>query len=100
MVYKEQLQFGMEFKIAAAKVPGLLPNPTLTPEQQENLETLQQASGSAFDQAFVAQQVAAHAKMMPVQRAFAASGGDEALTAFADRYARWVQRHHRLGSEL
>jgi putative membrane protein len=100
MVYKEQLQFGMDFKLAAGGVPGLLPNTTLTPEQQENIETLQQASGTAFDQAFVSQQVAAHAKAMPVQQAYGTSGDEPDLKAFADRYSRWVQRHLRLGKEL
>jgi putative membrane protein len=100
LVFKEQSQFGMEFKIASAKVSGLLPNPTLSAEQQEGLETLQQAGGAAFDRAFLAQQIAAHSKMLPVQQAFAASREDEALTAFADRYSRWVQRHLRLAKDI
>lgn len=100
MIYKEHLQFGLEFKLASGRVSGLLPNPTLSPEQQKNLEALQQASGKAFDQAFVAQQLAAHREMLPVQRAYAQIGDEDALKAFADRYSRWVQRHLRLGGEL
>ena len=100
MIYKEHLEFGMTFKLAAARVPGLLPNPTLSAEQQANLATLQKASGAAFDQAFVAQQLAAHQEMLPVQRAYGQTGEEDALKDYADRYSRWVQRHLRLGKEL
>ena len=100
MVAKEQLAFGLRFKVATAKVRGLLANPTLSDEQQANLATLQKASGAAFDQAFVAQQVAAHQEMLPIQQGYAAAGEGEELKAFADYYGRWVQRHLRLGKEL
>lgn len=100
MIYKEHLEFGMTLKLASGQVAGLLPNPTLTAEQQENLEALQQASGTAFDKAFMAQQLAAHAAMLPVQQRYAASGDEPALKDYADRYSRWVQRHLRMGREL
>ena len=100
MLYKEHLQFGMTLKLASAQVAGLMPNPTLTAEQQRNLDALQAANGDAFDRLFIAQQLAAHAAMLPQQQRYAASGDEPALRAFADRYSRWVQRHLRLGREL
>lgn len=96
LLYDEHVQFTMELKMAAAKVPGLLPNPTMTAAQTADIAALQAASGAAFDALFLRQMRAHHAAMLGPQQAFAKSGEDGELTGFADRYARWVQRHIRL----
>ncbi len=97
LLYDEHVQFTMELKMATAKMTGVLPNPTMTPEQTADLAKLQAATGAEFDRLFMAQQMASHRAMLPKQRAYAADG-DPALTDFAARYARWVERHIRLGS--
>jgi putative membrane protein len=100
MLYKEHGQFGMKLKLASGKVPGLMPNPTLSPEQAAELTALQQASGAAFDRLFMRRQLAIHAAMLPVQQGYAAKGDEPALRDFADEYSRWVQRHLRMGKEV
>ena len=100
MIADDHNQWAMRLKMAAAKVPGLMPNPSLTEEQRANLETLQSANGKAFDQAFLSQQLASHPKMVAEMRTYAASGKEAALRDFAESTAPWVLRHDRLGREL
>jgi len=100
MLSDDHGQWTMKLKMAAAKVPGLMPNPSLTEEQRANIETLQSASGKAFDQAFVSQQLASHPTMVSEMNVYAASGEEEPLRDFAKVYGPWVLRHLRLAKEL
>lgn len=74
----------MKLKIAAAKIPGILIDPSLDDEQNDNLKTLQNASGAAFDTAYKAQTIVALTKLLSMLEArYSAGGGDPDIKYFA-----------------
>ena len=99
MLIDDHTRSTIELKMASAKA-GLMPNPSLSAEQRANLDTLGSASGKAFDQAFVSQQLASHPKMLDEQNDYVAHGKHAELRNFAKGNAPWVLRHLRLGKEL
>ncbi len=90
-VFDEHVQAMMRLKAAAAKVPGVLVDPTLPPELMADITTLQSAQGAAFDTAFVSQQVALHERSLKAMQNYAARGGDAGLRDYADYNSRRVR---------
>lgn len=83
-----------KLKAAGGKaMPALRPDPKLSAEQEANLATLRQATGSDFDAAYKAQQVVAHEKALAAVKDYAASGTVPELKAFAAEVAPVVQSH-------
>ena len=83
-----------ELKAAGAKAePAITPAPTLTGEQQANLDKLKAASGAEFDRMFAEQQVAAHQKALDALRAYSAGGDAQPLREFATKAATVVEGH-------
>ena len=83
-----------KLKAAGAKAnPAIVPNPTLTGEQETNLAALRAAEGAAFDQAYKAQQIAAHEKALALVQGYAASGDVPDLKAFASEAQKLIQTH-------
>lgn len=81
-------------KAAGARaVPAITPDPRLSAEQEANLATLRQATGSDFDDAYKAQQVVAHEAALAAVKDYAAHGTVPELKAFAAEVAPVVQQH-------
>jgi putative membrane protein len=83
-----------KLKAAAAKAtPAVTPDPTLTAEQQTNLDTLKSLTGAAFDSAYKSQQVDAHQKALMAIQSYAAGGDVAELRDWASATAPVVQTH-------
>ena len=83
-----------KLKAAAGKAtPAITPDPTLTAEQQSNLDTLKGLSGAEFDSAYKSQQVDAHQKALAAIQSYAAGGDVAALREWASTTAPVVQTH-------
>lgn len=81
-------------KAAASRAsPPITPSPSLTPEQQADLDALRGASGAEFDRLFHEQQVKAHQKALGVLQSYAQGGDSEPLKTFADTAAAAVRMH-------
>lgn len=77
-------QSTMKLKMAAKDVDGgLFIDPTLSAEQENNIRTLEKASGPDFDAAFAQQQIAAHTRMIALVDAYRLNGKQQPLTTFA-----------------
>ena len=84
---------------AVSGVEGVDLNPQMTPEQQQNLEELRNASDD-FDEVYVRQQVAAHEAALTLLRDYNASGDVAALKTFAGNTAGIVEGHLEMAREL
>lgn len=83
-----------KLKSAAAGVtPTIDPNPTLSVEQQQKLDKLKSLNGTAFDQAYKAEQTAGHQQTLDALKAYAASGDAPQLKAFASEMIPVVTAH-------
>ena len=79
-----------KLKTAAAGVsPAITPTPTLTADQQQQLDSLKSQKGAAFDSAYIDAQVAA----LEALRNYAASGEAPALKTFASQMIPIVTAH-------
>ena len=84
-----------KLKAAAGKAsPAITPVPTMTAEQQANLQTLQSATGTAFDAAYKSQQVAAHEQALAAVRAYAQGGDVPQLRDFAREAQDMISNHY------
>jgi putative membrane protein len=79
----------------AAKRSGLPPPPPppLRPDQQQMMSQLQAASGPAFDQLYVQQQLGAHQEALQLHQSYAQSGSDPQLKQAAGQIVPVVQQH-------
>ena len=83
-----------KLKTAAAEAtPALTPDPTLNPEQQQKLDQLKALNGTAFDQAYIAEQAAGHQQTLDTLKAYAATGDTPALKTFATNLVPIVTAH-------
>jgi len=83
-----------KLKVAAAGVtPALTPDPTLNPEQQQKLDQLKALNGTAFDQAYIAEQATGHQQTLDTLKAYAATGDTPALKMFATNLIPIVTAH-------
>jgi putative membrane protein len=85
---------------AAAEKDGITPPATMAEKEQSQLEQLQSAEGDAFDQAYVAAQVAAHDEAVALFDTFSLQGQESALREFAAETLPTLQEHQATVHEL
>ncbi|CAN5323894.1 hypothetical protein BH10PSE12_BH10PSE12_01620 [soil metagenome] len=85
---------------AAAASPAVVPDPSLNPDQQTKLDALKAATGSAFDQAYAADQVAGHQQTLDALKAYAAAGDVATLKSFATELVPTVTAHLNMAKGL
>lgn len=85
---------------AAAATPAITPQPQLTADQQQMLETLQTKSGTEFDAAYIRVQAAAHQMTLDRLRAYSASGAVPPLKSFATELVPIVTAHLNMARGL
>lgn len=76
-----------------AQAVGITPPATLDNRRMSMLQNLQNASADDFDDRYIDQQTAAHEEAMALHQAYASSGENEQLKAFAAKTAPAVQQH-------
>jgi putative membrane protein len=69
------------------------PTPELTAEQRSNLDALRTATGAAFDEAYLDQQVAAHRAAVSAFETFANNATDSELRQWASATLPKLQQH-------
>ena len=81
--------------MSAALQSGLpeMPPPPLRPDQQQMVAQLQAASGPAFDQMYVQQQLQSHREALALQKGYAQSGSDPNLRGAATKIVPVVEHH-------
>lgn len=85
---------------AASSSPPLTPDPTLTPAQQQTLDSLKAQKGAAFDSAYVDAQIKAHEQTLGTLRAYATDGDVPALKSFAASLVPIVTGHLNMAKGL
>jgi putative membrane protein len=78
----------------------VVPDETLSAAQQQDLDSLKNAEGAAFDAAYAATQVRAHQQALDALKAYAASGDMPALKDFANGLIPTVTEHLNMAKEL
>lgn len=86
--------------IAASLTPAITPDPTLNADQQQKLADLKTATGSAFDSAYAADQVAAHQQALDGLNGYASTGDVPEFKSFASGLAPTVTAHLNMAKEL
>jgi putative membrane protein len=86
--------------VTAGLTPPLTPDPTLTPDEQTMLDGLKSKSGSDFDSAYAASQVAAHEAALAGLKNYAATGEMTALKDFANGLIPIVTAHLNMAKAL
>ncbi|ATE64975.1 DUF4142 domain-containing protein [Rhizorhabdus dicambivorans] len=83
-----------KIKAAASKAsPAITPDPTLTPDQNDDLAELAKKKGAEFDGDYIDDQVDAHEDALALMRDFAEHGDTPSLKAAAGEIAAVVQKH-------
>jgi putative membrane protein len=85
---------------AAAQADGIDPPAAMAEQQQAELEELESAEGPAFDQAYLAAQVAAHDEAVSLFDTFSSQGEQGALREFAAETLPTLQEHQSAVHEL
>lgn len=80
-------------KDVATLTPAITPDPALSADQQQKLDALRQLNGTAFEQAYIADQVAAHEAALGVVQAYAGNGTEPVLKRFAADAVKMVTDH-------
>jgi putative membrane protein len=78
---------------AATASPAITPNATLTQDQNEDLAELGAMKGTAFDEAYIDDQVDAHQDALVLMRDYAEHGDTASLKTAAGEIAPVVQKH-------
>ena len=104
MILADHQRSSAELAEAGAQArPPLTPAPVLSPSQQESIEALQRAQGTAFDREWLHQQVLAHQQALDLAAAYARGGDSEPLRRQAAATIAPIQTHlaraRRLESE-
>lgn len=73
--------------------PPLTVTPALDAAQQTEMEVLRSATGPAFDQEYLRQQIVAHEAALAMAERYAQSGDNEALRQHASAVAATVRQH-------
>ncbi|WEK47795.1 MAG: DUF4142 domain-containing protein [Candidatus Andeanibacterium colombiense] len=100
MMVKDHANSTADLKAAVATNPDLMLSPQLTADQQAKLDQLKGASGSAFDDAYAMQQVAAHEDALGLLKDYGTSGTEAALRDFAGKAAPVVAHHLEMARKL
>lgn len=80
--------------------PPMTPDDTLTPDQQQKLDSLKALNGTAFDGAYATAQTEAHQKTLDALKTYAASGDNATLKTFANGLIPTVTAHLNLAKGL
>lgn len=80
-------------KDAGTLTPAIKPDPALTAEQQKKLDALKALTGTAFEQGYIADQVAAHETALGIVRTYAENGDVPELKRFAVDAVQMVSEH-------
>lgn len=83
-----------------AAAGAITPDPTLSADQQAKLTALETKTGADFDQAYIAEQAAAHQQTLDVLKGYAASGDVPELKAFATGLVPTVTAHLNMAKSL
>ena len=86
--------------IAAARAAGLTPEPRLMPMQVQMMEQLEAASGAAFEQLYMDQQVQAHEMAVALHSNYAEAGDTTALRTVARAAVPIVTQHLQRARQL
>ncbi|MDQ1228694.1 DUF4142 domain-containing protein [Sphingomonas sp. SORGH_AS_0879] len=85
---------------AGSATPAITPDPTLNAEQQQKLDQLKGLNGTAFDQAYIAEQTAGHQQTLDTLKAYAATGESAPLKTFATGLIPTVTAHLNMAKGL
>jgi len=78
---------------AGAAQPTIVPNATLTKDQDEDLAELRALKGAKFDEEYIDGQVDAHEEALDLMRKYAADGTVPSLRTAAGEIAPIVEKH-------
>jgi putative membrane protein len=87
-------------KKAAAESDGVTVPTAMTEKHQSQLDQLQAAEEGAFDEAYIAAQVAAHDEAVALFEGFSTQGEESALRGFAAETLPTLQQHQTHAHEL
>lgn len=94
-------QSSAKLKTASASAsPTILPDPTLSAEQEAKIAALRAKTGADFDTAYAAEQSAAHQMTLDALRAYSQSGDVPQLKAFATELVPIVTAHLNMAKSL
>ena len=94
MILSDHQRLSNELAAAGLEVdPPHLPSPVLDAEQQAGMNRLSEASGAAFDRAWLEQQVRAHERALDTAIAYSRSGDAPALRRHAASTIAPMQTH-------
>ena len=79
---------------------NLMPDDTLSPEQQQKLDSLKALNGKDFDSAYAAAQVEAHQKALDALNGYAAGGDNAKLKDLASGMVPTVTAHLNMSKSL
>ncbi|WP_267435975.1 DUF4142 domain-containing protein [Sphingomonas sp. GM_Shp_1] len=85
---------------AGSATPAITPDPALNAEQQQKLDQLKGLNGTAFDQAYIAEQTAGHQQTLDTLKAYAATGDVAPLKTFATGLIPTVAAHLNMAKGL
>ena len=86
--------------VASGLSPALVPDPTLTADQQQKLDALTKLSGADFDKAYIDAQTAGHQQTLDALKTYAAGGDVPALKTFASGLVPIVTAHLNMAKSL
>jgi putative membrane protein len=86
--------------VASGLSPAIMPDPTLSADQQKIVTDLQAKSGANFDSAYKMAQIDGHQKTLDAIKSYAASGDVPALKTFASGLVPTVAAHLNMAKSL
>jgi putative membrane protein len=84
----------------AGASPAIVPDPTLKPEQQQLLDTLESKTGADFDTAYADAQVDGHRKALSLLTQYSTQGDVPQLKSFAEGVIPTVTSHLEMANGL
>lgn len=86
--------------VTAGLSPAITPDPTLTAEQQTQIDAMKKMSGTDFDKAYIDAQTVAHQQTLDALKGYAANGDVPALKTFATNLVPTVAAHLNMAKGL
>jgi putative membrane protein len=84
----------------ASLSPAITPDPTLTADQQTQLDALKKLTGADFDKAYIDAQTAGHQQTLDKLKDYSANGDVPALKTFATGLVPTVAAHLNMAKGL
>jgi putative membrane protein len=98
---KDHTDSTAKLKAAGASAsPAITPDPTLKPEQQQQLDELKGKTGADFDTAYAAGQVSAHQQAVDMLKQYSAQGDVPQLKSFAETVLPTITHHLDMAQDL